>query len=242
MHITLLDVGAGDAILIETPTGRYVLVGGGSSPSRLSSAIGRRLPLFQRELDYLVVASPVQEQTEALPSTVERFPPGSVLWAGRFSASYAARELQKELTGAGIPIVTAERGHLLDLGSSASMEVLEVGHRGAILLFHWDHFRAVFPIGAEFDDLEALRYGEDIGKVNVLLLADSGFAPLNPPEWIDNLRPDIVLISVQAGNYDGLPSQETLEILNDYNILRTDQNGWIHLETDGENVWIEVER
>jgi competence protein ComEC len=37
MHITLLDVGAGDAILIETPTGRYVLVGGGSSPSRLSA-------------------------------------------------------------------------------------------------------------------------------------------------------------------------------------------------------------
>jgi hypothetical protein len=36
LHVTLLDVGSGDGLLIQTPTGRSLLVDGGSNPSRLS--------------------------------------------------------------------------------------------------------------------------------------------------------------------------------------------------------------
>ena len=56
LHLTLLDVGSGDAILIRTPTGRSLLINGGPSTSRLSDGLGRRLPPFQREVDWWVVA------------------------------------------------------------------------------------------------------------------------------------------------------------------------------------------
>ncbi len=45
LHLTVLDVGSGDALLVQTPSGRFLLVDGGPSPSRLSDALGRRLPL-----------------------------------------------------------------------------------------------------------------------------------------------------------------------------------------------------
>jgi hypothetical protein len=45
-------------------------------------ALGRRLPLGQRRLDWLVVAATGSEQIGALPRSLERFPPSQVLWAG----------------------------------------------------------------------------------------------------------------------------------------------------------------
>jgi competence protein ComEC len=67
--MSLLDVGSGEAVLIQSPTGRYLLVNGGPSPSRLSDALGRRLPLTHRRLDYLVVASPSEDGIAALLRT-----------------------------------------------------------------------------------------------------------------------------------------------------------------------------
>jgi len=56
------------------------------------------------------------------------------------------------------------------------------------------------------------------------------------------LRPQVVLISVSAADKEGLPSPETLELLQGYTVLRTDRNGWIELSTDGKQMWVEVER
>jgi beta-lactamase superfamily II metal-dependent hydrolase len=50
------------------------------------------------------------------------------------------------------------------------------------------------------------------------------------------------LLSVAAGDPDGLPDLATLDALKGYNLLRTDRNGWIELTTDGNQMWVEVER
>jgi hypothetical protein len=63
-----------------------------------------------------------------------------------------------------------------------------------------------------------------------------------PPEWVANLNPRLVLLSVSARDGQGRPAPEMLEIIQGYNLLRTDRNGWIELSTDGEGMWVEVER
>ena len=75
----------------------------------------------------------------------------------------------------------------------------------------------------------------------MLLLAQSGYGPLSPPVWIDNLHPDLVVISVAAADKDGRPDADTLETLKDYSVLRTDQNGWIEVVTDGSRMWVSSE-
>jgi len=227
--------------LIQTPGGRYLLVNGGPSASLLSEGLGRRLPAVNRHLDWLVIASTQENQLSGLPRVVERIPPGGVLWAGNLEASYSARTLDKWFTESGILISRAEKGAELDLGEGARLQVLATDARGAVLLLEWQEFRALLPVGMNFETLEELAYGEEIGKVSVLSLSDSGYAPINPPEWIANLNPQVVILSVSADDPDGLPDQETLESLEAYPLLRTDQNGWIAVSTDGAEFWIEVE-
>lgn len=242
LHLTFFDVGSADAVLIQTPQGRNILINGGPSTSELSDELGRRLPFFTRRLDWLIVASTDEDELSALPRVMERTPPENVLWSGNVQASFSARTLDEFLAKEGIPVSRAETGQKLELGDGAFIEVQAEGPRGSVLLLQYGNFRALFPIGVGEGTVEALEYGNTIGKVDVLLLADSGYAPSNPPDIFENLNPQLVVLSVSAGDPDGLPAQEVLDALEGYSMLRTDRSGWITVITDGNEMRVEVER
>jgi len=242
LHITFLDVGSADAILIQTPGGRHILINGGPSASMLSDGLGRRLPPFNRRLDWLIIASTQENQLSGLPRVVERIPPSEVLWAGNVEASFSARNLNEWFIEQSIPVTQAESDFELNLGKGAVLKFLNVNSRGAVMLLEWDEFRALLPVGMNFSALEELKYGEDIKSTSLLLIADSGYAPVNPPEWVANLNPQLVILSVAAGDPDGLPHDGTLNAIEDYPFLRTDHNGWIEVTTDGAEMWFEVEK
>ncbi len=242
LHITFLEVGSADAVLIQTPEGGNVLINGGQSTSELSDELGRRLPFFSRKLDWLIVASTQEDQLAALPRVMERYPPENILWSGNVQASFSAQTLDKFFAGKGIPVSRAETGQRLELGDGSFIEVQAAGPRGSVLLIQYGNFRALLPIGLSDGMLEELEYGNVIGKVDVFLLADSGYAPSNPPDVVENLNPELVVLSVSAGDPDGLPSQDVLDSLEGYSLLRTDRSGWVTVITDGDAMRVEVER
>jgi hypothetical protein len=110
------------------------------------------------------------------------------------------------------------------------------------LCLEWKHFRALLPIGANFEDLEYLDWGREVGPVNALLSADHGYSPANPPNWIGNLHPQVLLQSGAAGDARDLDSLELSRVNDGYFILSTARNGWIRLSTDGEKLWLEIEK
>jgi competence protein ComEC len=207
LHVTFLDVGSAEALLIKTPSGKYVLVNGGPSVTTLSDELGRRLPSFNRKLDWLVVAGTEDDDVAALPRVIERYRPDAVLWSGNIQASFSSRTLNEYLSLQDILVTNAEPDQVLDLGEDATLRVLTTGPRGAVLLIEWQSFRALLPIGMSFEALDELREGASIGQVSVLSLADSGYAASNPPEWIANLNPELVVLSVAAADQNGMPDR-----------------------------------
>jgi competence protein ComEC len=242
LHVTFLDVGSADAVLIQTPSGKYVLVNGGPSVTTLSDELGRRVPAFNRKLDWLVVAATDEEQVAALPRVLERYPPDEVLWSGNAQASFSSLVLREYLTVNSISVTEAEVGQILDLGDGGTLKVLTVGPRGSVLLIEYKNFRALLPVGMSFEALDELLSGAGVGPVSVLSLADSGYAASNPEEWFVNLNPELVILSVDPADENGMPDGEVLDAVKGYSLLRTDQNGWIEISTNGEQMWVNVER
>jgi competence protein ComEC len=242
LHVTFLDVGSADGILIKTPSGKTILINGGESVTKLSDDLGRRISSFDRKLDWLIVAATEEEQVAALPRILERYTPGAVLWSGNRQASFSANVLNEYLLLKGVPITDAEKDQVLDLGDGATLTVLATGPRGAVLMLEYQNFRALLPVGMSFEALDELGYGENIGSVSILALADSGYAASNPEDWIVNLNPELVVLSVSATDENGMPDTEVLETVKDYALLRTDQNGWIEITTNGVQMWVNVER
>lgn len=54
LHVFVLPV-VGEALLVQTPSGKFILVDGGSEPALLALHLGRRLPFWKRSLDGLVL-------------------------------------------------------------------------------------------------------------------------------------------------------------------------------------------
>ncbi len=240
LHITVLDVGAGDAVLIETPQGRFVLIDGGSSPIALAEALGRRLPPHRRTLDWLVLAGTDDEQVAGLVGLADRVTIRSALLAGEAGGAPYQRTLQ-ELNQHGVPLVAAELGQRLELGGG-SLEVLALGRRGAALGLTYGRFRLLLVPGADSEMLQVLQQEPVSQPVTAVLLPAGGEARLNPRSWLAGLRPWGAIVSVEAGDRRGRPDGETLDALRGTTLLRTDRNGWIRLSTDGERLWVEVER
>jgi beta-lactamase superfamily II metal-dependent hydrolase len=133
-------------------------------------------------------------------------------------------------------------GETLDLRSGSLLSVVSVDAKGAVLLLEWGNFRMLLPMGMDFSAMESLQSNPAMRNISAVLLAESGYAPLNPPELVHYLSPQVAVLSVAVADKTGLPSPETIQALEGYNLLRTDQNGWIELTTDGKQMWVEVER
>lgn len=240
LRISILDVGTGEAILIRTPDGRNVLVNGGQSGMTLADSLGRRLPLSRRQFDWWVIANADEEGVSGLATIYYRYPPANVLWAGHTHGTYTSRKLWGLLNDANFPITQAVTGQTLSLGDSINLQILSTTQRGATLLLTWKNFSMLIPFGITIDTIEKLQ--PKIQPVTALLLAESGYGPLNPENWLASLNPQLILLSVAVDDRQGLPDPEVLTALHGYTLLRTDQNGTIELITDGEQLWVEVEK
>ena len=130
----------------------------------------------------------------------------------------------------------AQAGQALDLGEGARLQVVEVSRRGATLELEWGSFKALLPVGMDFEQMKAMRADPSRGPINALLLVEGGLAALNPPEWIAGLRPQYLIFSADAGDMRPVLDPEYETFLSGYTLLRTDRNGWIQLSTDGEEV------
>ncbi len=199
LHVTILDIGTGDAVLIQTPTGRSVLINGGPSTIRLSDALGRRLPPFNRSLDWLVIADIDNEDLSGLTGNLERFTPANVLWSGNTYGTRSATDLWTALLTTSTPITRMQSGQSLDLGSGASMQVLSIDPRGAVLFLEWENFRLLLPMGMDFNTLDNLQHNSSMRNISAVLLGESGYAPLNPPDLLSFLHPQLALTQRRRG-------------------------------------------
>jgi len=53
---------------------------------------------------------------------------------------------------------------------------------------------------------------------------------------------DYMTYRVINSDENGRPDLETLDALEGCTFVRTDQNGWIEIKTDGQQVWVDVEK
>ena len=241
LHVYLLDVGTGSAVYLESPSGQRLLINGGPSTRLVSDQLGRRMPPFQRKLDLALIASPQEKDLDSLAGVLPRFPPDRVIWLGDPAPCWEAENLRSLLETEGIPVQFGKAGQTLVFQDGLQVKILSANRRGGTLLIEYGSFRALFPFALGEDERQYWRQGEDLGRMSVYYLADNGYQSSNPSLWIENLHPELLLLSVGIKDSEGLPDRGLIARLGGYSLLRTDQHGTIHLVSDGQRLWIRVE-
>ena len=81
-RLVMLDVGQGDAILVESRAGGRMLVDGGPDPERLLTELDARVPPWDRRIDLVVLTHPHEDHVAGLVRVLERYRVGRVFEPG----------------------------------------------------------------------------------------------------------------------------------------------------------------
>src|SRR3989338_6796383 len=73
LAVSFLNIGQGDAIFIQSPTGVQMLVDGGPPDGSVLRELGKEMPFFDRTIDAVVETHPDQDHIGGLPDVFSRY-------------------------------------------------------------------------------------------------------------------------------------------------------------------------
>ncbi|HEY0071435.1 MAG TPA: hypothetical protein VGE04_15835 [Chloroflexia bacterium] len=250
LHLWVLDVGQGEAILLRTPQGHTALVDGGPGATPLLNGIGSHLPFWQHNLDLVVLTRPVQDRLVGLVDLVGRYDVGQVVQTEYTATGGVQAQWLRQLSSSHVPVHYATRGERITFEGEpdVALEVLSPGgaRDGPVVLrlTYAAHGILIGGDARDKDETEMVSYkGEGLGS-QVLVVGHFGAHDATTPRFLAAVRPKVAIISAGAGNRFNYPSPETLEALRAAGALiyRTDLNGTVEIIADKERLWVKAER
>ncbi len=247
LHLWLLDVGHGNAVLLQGPSGEHILIDVGHAPSRLLTALGERMPFHDRRLEVLALTVPDPQAEDALQSLLQRHEVGLLLHNGH-------RELPSILRDGAEEIVVPRAGHTLRFGQGLALEVLHPAappppeqrrFNSSALVFRVRYGDVSFLLPASLDregQLQLLAEGVS-PAATVLQLPLHGAARSLEADFLRAARAQLAMVHVDPEdprNRRGDPDPDVLALLGDTPLLRSDRNGALHFWSDGERLWRDV--
>ncbi len=253
LRVTMIDVGHGDALLVQLPDRRSLLVDAGGTMSASTFDVGARVvapavwAMGTRRLDMLLLSHADPDHAGGAASVIRDFRPRSI-WEGTpVPPLPVLQRLKAQAQAAGIPWGEHHAGDTARFGDVDLMVhhppppdwerqrvrnddslVLELRYREVSIVLAGD-------VGVDVERGLADRFQP--APLRVLKVPHHGSATSSSPAFVAALRPRIALLSA------GVTTKVSDDVLRRYEdigaaLYRTDRDGAVTLETDGRRVTV----
>jgi competence protein ComEC len=239
LRVTVLDVGQGDAILLQPADAPAVLIDGGPAGEGLAGMLG---DAGVERLGAVVVTHDQSDHAGGVRELLGALPVGQLLFGALGGETLAAAR------AAGVPARRLARGRAVHSGD-LRLEVLwpppvlldgplvaeDPNRLSLVLLARRRRFSMLLT-----GDAEAEAVPLDLGPVDVLKVAHHGSEDAALADLLERTRPRLAVISAGDDNPFGHPAPATLAALAAHCIpvLRTDRDGAISLAVDSTDLRI----
>jgi len=249
LEVNFFDVGQGDSIFIESPKGQQILIDGGPG-SAILEKLAKEMPFWDRTIDLVILTHPERDHLAGLLEVLKRYKVENILWTGIVRDTQEFKEWERAIEGEKANIKIAQSGQKITMLSGklyieilypfenlTGQEIKNSNNTSIVsrLVFNDNSFLFTGDIQKSAEK-ELTENGKELNS-DVLKISHHGGKTSSSNEFIEEVLPEIAVISVGKGNSYGHPYQEVLDILGSYGIrvLRTDQQGDIKIISDGEN-------
>lgn len=248
--VTFLDVGQGDAILIETSDGVQVLVDGGVG-GQVVRELSKVMPAFDRSLDMIIATHFDQDHIGGLVDVLERYKVDYVAVSNNQSVSVVAKTFQQMVANSSAKKHLVQPAEQMMLGASTTLlflsppehaEDLETNTASIVFKLSFGDIDFLFtgdaPIGIE--DYLGKVWGSEL-ESEVLKLGHHGSRTSSSENFLATVRPQFAVVSAGKNNSYGHPHTEVVDRVEKIGaeILNTAEVGRIRFLSDGRKVWVE---
>jgi competence protein ComEC len=247
--VRFLDIGQGDATLIQDGAGAAALFDGGPPEARVyrqlrAAGVGR--------LDLMVATHQSRDHQGGLHEVLERIPTSLLLENSDGTTDQDFRRLLAEADARGVRHVPARAGQVIHVGR-LRIEILsprplppgapapeDPNPRGVAAIVSSGAFDMWLSADAESDAILPLP----LRPVEAMKVSHHGSADPGLPEVLSRLRPRVAAIEVGADNSYGHPTPETLAALRAAvpHVYRTDRDGTVTLTLRDGDMAVTTER
>jgi competence protein ComEC len=245
LTVSFLDVGQGDAVFIESPSGNQMLYDAGLPTGALARELSRVMPFWDRSIDVAVLSHPDQDHIGGFPDAFARYEIDLAIVSGAVSNNGVYDMSERAIANEPAKKIVARRGMRIFLGKGAYADILYPDRE----MKNMETNSASIVMRVVYDDTAVLLSGDlpqaienhiatlDGTKLraNILKAGHHGSRTSTSPYWLSAVSPDEVVISAGKDNRYGHPHKEVLDLLNERNIpfLGTFDEGTITFASDG---------
>jgi competence protein ComEC len=246
-----IDVGLGDAILVEAPQGMRMLIDGGglySGDFDMGKSILTPVLLSKKvlSLDYLINTHPHSDHYGGLLYVLNHFQVKHFVTATYLVLDPAYNEILATAKKKNIPIELWKRGDAITFNNRTEIRVLNppqestmenLNNRSLVINIQYGKNNFLFTGDIETAVEEELIFSQFPLYTDVLKIPHHGSKYSSSPYFLRATKPVIAVMSVGPG-IKGIPSEETLKRYEKLSIpvLRTDRDGLIKVCSDGERI------
>lgn len=250
LQVHFLDVGQGDAALIETPSGKQVLIDGGPD-STVLSRLSAKMGFFDRSIDVVVGTHPDKDHIGGLIDVLKRYTVSKILTTENKGDTGTSQMYNKLKKAEGAEVVYVRRGQKIILDASTTMKILfpdsdptnmESNMSSIVLQLTYGSSTFMFTGDSPKNIEEYLvSIDGDALRSNVLKLGHHGSRTSSSEKYIDTVKPQFAIVSAGKNNKYGHPHVEVTDMLFNKRIpiLETSKEGTITMLSDGKTVWKE---
>lgn len=248
MLVHFFDIGQGDAIFIESPSGNQILIDGGPDNAILAK-LGGVMPFWDHSLDAVILSHPHADHLDGLVEVLKRYDIGMVVESGVSHSIPEYAEWHNLLREKNVPVVIAEAGQKIDAGRGVMLDILSPFenfegaspknvHDATVVTRLVYASTSILLMGDAEEKLEyRLLYSGTFVNSDVLKVGHHGSKTSTSEGFLQAVSPKIAIIQVGRKNRYGHPKQEVLTRLASFGsrIFRTDLDGDILLQSDGKS-------
>lgn len=248
LQIHFLDVGQGDATLIETPDGVQVLIDGGPNGTVLRQ-LAERMSFFDRSIDMVIGTHPDTDHIGGLIDVFARYAIATILVTENTGSSATARTYQDAAAYEGAEVVYARTGQVFELGASTTLRVLYPESDPADM----ESNASSIVVQLVYGDTEVLLTGDSPKRIeeylvrtqqtglqsDILKIGHHGSRTSTSELFLEEVGPQFAIISAAKDSRYGHPHVEVTDMLSNYAVetSRTAEEGTITFLSDGVHTW-----
>lgn len=247
LEVHIIDVGQGDSILIQTPNTRNILVDGGTDDSEhiVKSYLKKQNIKY---LDYIIATHPDSDHIGGLDSIVKNFQVKSIYMSEQSTDSLAYKNLLAACSDKNISINYLYKGDILNIEDSIDLLVLnpsfiqnENNLNSIVFKLNFKNKSFLFTGDAELSNENDIIASFQLEDVDFLKVAHHGSSSSTSMNFLNEITPDVAVISCGYKNQYGHPHRSTLDNLLNSDVItyRTDLSGDMVFYSDGETIYTE---